>query len=33
MQVSTSIHTGELTVLEYIIDPFIDARDEAMRER
>jgi len=33
MQVSTSIHTGERTVLEYIIDPFIDARDEAMRER
>lgn len=33
MQVSTSIHTGERTVLEYILDPFLDSMGSAMRER
>ncbi len=33
MQVSTSIHTGQRTVLEYLIDPFLDARDRALQER
>lgn len=33
MQVSASIHTGQRTVLEYMIDPFLEARDRAMRER
>ena len=33
MEVSTSIHTGERTVLEYMLDPFLSARGEALRER
>ncbi|NQV57472.1 MAG: HlyD family type I secretion periplasmic adaptor subunit [Rhodospirillales bacterium] len=33
MEVSTSIHTGARTVLEYLLDPFLNARGEAMRER
>ena len=33
MQVLTSIHTGERTVLEYIVDPFLNAQDSALRER
>ncbi len=33
MQVMVSIHTGERTVLEYLLDPFIYSLDAAMRER
>ena len=33
MQVMASIHTGERTVLEYILDPFLNAGDTALRER
>ncbi|MBT7954747.1 MAG: HlyD family type I secretion periplasmic adaptor subunit [Rhodospirillaceae bacterium] len=33
MQVLTSIHTGERTVMEYILDPFLNAGDTALRER
>lgn len=33
MQVSASIHTGERTVLEYIIDPFLNSANSALRER
>jgi membrane fusion protein, adhesin transport system len=33
MQVLASIHTGERTVLEYILDPFLNAGDTALRER
>jgi adhesin transport system membrane fusion protein len=33
MEVSTSIHTGERTVMEYLLDPFLNARGEALRER
>jgi adhesin transport system membrane fusion protein len=33
MEVSTSIHTGERTVMEYLLDPFLSARGEALRER
>ncbi len=33
MQVSTSIHTGQRTVLEHLIDPFLDARDRALQKR
>ncbi len=33
MEVSTSIHTGERTVMEYLLDPFLNARSEALRER
>jgi adhesin transport system membrane fusion protein len=33
MQVIASIHTGERTVLEYLLDPFLSAGDTAFRER
>jgi len=33
MQVLASIHTGERTVLEYLLDPFLKAGDTALRER
>ncbi len=33
MQVVASIHTGQRTVLEYLVDPFLDASDSALRER
>tara|TARA_B110000495_G_C22364737_1_gene238044 strand:- start:16 stop:501 length:486 start_codon:yes stop_codon:yes gene_type:complete len=33
MQVIASIHTGERTIMEYLLDPFLDASDTAMRER
>ena len=33
MQVIASIHTGERTVMEYLLDPFLNASDTAMRER
>jgi hypothetical protein len=33
MEVSSSIHTGERTVMEYMLDPFLSARGEALRER
>ena len=33
MQVIASIHTGERTIMEYILDPFLNAGDTAMRER
>lgn len=33
MQVITSIHTGERTVMEYLIDPFLNAQTSALRER
>ena len=33
MQVIASIHTGERTIMEYLLDPFWDAGDTAMRER
>ncbi len=33
MEVSTSIHTGERTVMEYLLDSFLSARGEALRER
>jgi len=33
MQVLASIHTGERTVMEYILDPFLNAGDTALRER
>ena len=33
MQVIASIHTGERTIMEYLLDPFLNASDTAMRER
>ena len=33
MQVIASIHTGERTIMEYLLDPFFNASDTAMRER
>jgi adhesin transport system membrane fusion protein len=33
MLVIASIHTGERTILEYLLDPFLNAGDTAMRER
>jgi len=33
MQVIASIHTGERTIMEYLLDPFLNAGDTAMRER
>ena len=33
MQVVASINTGERTVLEYLLDPFLNARSLAFRER
>ena len=33
MQVIASIHTGERTVLEYLLEPFLNASDTALRER
>ncbi|MET0015471.1 MAG: HlyD family type I secretion periplasmic adaptor subunit [Sedimenticola sp.] len=33
MQVSASIHTGERSVLEYLLTPFIASAEEAFRER
>lgn len=33
MAVSASIHTGQRTVLQYLLDPFMDSLGEALRER
>ena len=33
MQVSTSIHTGQRTILEYLLDPYLYSMQAAMRER
>ena len=33
MKVSTLIHTGQRTVIEYLLVPFLNARGEALRER
>jgi adhesin transport system membrane fusion protein len=33
MQVMAGIHTGERTVLEYLLDPFLNAGETAFRER
>ena len=33
MLVTTYIHTGQRTVLDYLLDPFLDSMDQAMKER
>jgi adhesin transport system membrane fusion protein len=33
MLVTAYIHTGERTVLDYLLDPFMDSLDQAMKER
>jgi adhesin transport system membrane fusion protein len=33
IQVSASIQTGQRTVMEYLLDPFISSATDAMRER
>jgi adhesin transport system membrane fusion protein len=33
MLVTAYIHTGQRTVLDYLLDPFLDSMDQAMKER
>ena len=33
MQVIASIHTGERTVMQYLMDPFLSSVDDALTER